>query len=117
MRREGSKGVLRQLRYILDLRATRARSFHEARKTACLRSPDTARARTLHLGHFRCYIDDVPDSGALNLLDELSRRRLVAVLVDQADGEYHRLKLGAEIGEIRRKINDHSGNFIKSLNH
>ena len=78
--------------------------------------PDTARG-TLHLGHFRCHIDDIPDSGALNLLDELPRRRLVAVLVDQADGEYHRLKLGAEIREIRKKINDHSGSFIKSLNH
>ena len=111
MRREGSKGDLRQLRYILDLRATRAK----ARKKDSMPT-DTARG-TIHLGHFRCNIDDIPDSGALNLLDELPRRRLVAVLVDQADGEYHRLKLGAEIGEIRRKINDHSGNVIKSFNH
>ena len=53
-----------------------------------------------------------PDSSALNLLDELPRRRLVAVFVDQTDGEYHRLELGAEIGEKEEKNNVYHPSII-----
>ena len=48
--------------------------------------------------------DAFPDPGPLNLLDELPRRRLVAVLVDQADGEDHRLELHAEMGRVGKLL-------------
>ena len=57
-----------------------------------------------HLSFSLCHFS-IPDSSALNLLDELPRRRLVAILVDQADGENHRLELGAEMKEKKEKIN------------
>ena len=65
------------------------------------------RPRAEHVIQFRHHFHSgtsIPDSSALNLLDELPRRRLVAVLVDQADGEYHRLELGAEIGGKEEKF-------------
>ena len=72
-----------------------------------------------HLSFSLCHFS-IPDSSALNLLDELPRRRLVAILVDQADGENHRLELGAEMKEKKEKIQflssiDNSGNFLQLL--
>ena len=64
--------------------------------------------------------DAFPDPGPLNLLDELPRRRLVAILVDQADGENHRLELGAEMKEKKENNQclssiDNSGNLLQLL--